>query len=365
MMKVEKFIEMLQAKGFAPITGVPCSIFKELINYLQTDNAIKHYICSSEGEAMGLAGGFALANRIPVVYMQSDGLGNAINPLSSLQLLYKLPALLLISWRAEPGIKDAPQHKIMGETLQDILKVFKIPFYILEDSVQYLEDSLRKAKKYIDESSTPVAFIVKKGYFEKYNTPIKKVQEDAGYIRLDYLKILESFLKADDIVLGATGFSGRELYQKMEIKGKFYMMGSMGCLASIGLGLCESDPQRRVFALDGDGALLMKMGTLSTIGYYRPANFIHILFNNSQYESTGGQKTVSSVVDFTQVAKNCGYLSVLDINSPTEFGTMLEKIAQYAKPLFINIPIKSGTIAELGRPSDPPEAMRDAVQELF
>ncbi len=314
---------------------------------------------------MGLAGGFALAKQIPVVYMQSDGLGNAVNPLSSLQLLYKLPVLLLISWRAEPGIKDAPQHEVMGETLLDILNVFKIPFTILEDSEQHIEGSLRKAISYISESSTPVAFIVKKGYFEKYTSPIQPEESEAGYIRLDYLKILESFLKQDDIVLGATGFSGRELHQKMEIKGKFYMMGSMGCLASIGLGLCESDPERRVFALDGDGALLMKMGTLSTIGYYHPANFIHILFNNSQYESTGGQKTASSVVNFSQIVKNCGYRSVLDINDPTGFETVLENIAQYDKPLFINIPVKSGTITELGRPTDAPEAMRDAIQDLF
>jgi len=364
-MKVEKFIEALQANGFGPLTGVPCSIFKELINYLQNENVIKHYICSSEGEAMGLAGGFALANRIPVAYMQSDGLGNAINPLSSLQLLYKLPALLLISWRAEPGLKDAPQHKVMGETLRDILTVFNIPFHVLEDSEQNLEESLRKTRQYINESSTPAGLIIKKGYFEKYNSPTQPDENEAGYIRLDYLKILESFLKLDDIVLGATGFSGRELYQKMNLKGKFYMMGSMGCLASIGLGICESDPQRRVFVLDGDGALLMKMGTLSTIGYYKPANFVHILFNNGQYESTGGQKTASSVVHFSQVAKNCGYRSVLDVNDPAHFNNLLESITQYDKPLFINIPVKSGTIAELGRPSDAPEAMRDIIKELL
>jgi len=363
-MKVEKFIAILQASGFGPITGVPCSIFKDLINYLQNEQIIKHYICSSEGEAMGLAGGFALARQLPVVYMQSDGLGNAINPLSSLQLLYKLPALLLISWRAEPGIKDAPQHKIMGETLRNLLKVFNIPYYVLEDDEHFLENSLRKAKQYVHESSTPVALIVKKGYFEKYNGTVK-TDEKAGYIRLDYLNVLESFLQPTDIVLGATGFSGRELYQKMGIKSKFYMMGSMGCLASIGLGLCETDHRRRVFALDGDGALLMKMGTFSTIGYYKPANFIHILFNNSQYESTGGQKTASSVVNFSQVAKNCGYRSVLDTNNPAEFKKVLENIAQYDKPLFINIPVKSGTIAELGRPTDTPEAMRDTIQDLF
>lgn len=364
-MKVEKFIEALQVNGFGPLTGVPCSIFKDLINYMQNENVIKHYICSSEGEAMGLVGGFALANRIPVAYMQSDGLGNAINPLSSLQLLYKLPALLLISWRAEPGLKDAPQHKVMGETLRDILTVFNIPFHVLEDSEQNLEESLRKTRQYINEFSTPVAFIVKKGYFEKYYNTTEISDKSKKYIRLDYLKVMESILSQEDIVLGATGFSGRELYEKIDIKGKFYMMGSMGCLASIGLGISESNPNRRVFILDGDGALLMKMGTLSTIGYYKPGNFVHILFNNGQYESTGGQKTASSVVNFSQVAKNCGYRSVLDVNDPAHFNYLLESITQYDKPLFINIPVKSGTIAELGRPSDAPEAMRDTIKELL
>jgi len=363
-MKVDQFVGLLKKYNFGPVTGVPCSIFKDLINYLQTESPLKHYICSSEGEAMGLAGGFALSRQFPVVYMQSDGLGNAINPISSLQLLYKLPALLLISWRAEPGTKDAPQHKVMGETLQDLLKIFKIPVYILEDGDRYLDESLLQAKQHLGESSTPVAFIVKKGYFEKYDGTTK-TDEKAGYIRLDYLKVLEAFLHSDDIVLGATGFSGRELYEKTDIKGKFYMMGSMGCLAAVGLGLAESAPERNIFVIDGDGALLMKMGTLSTIGYYQPKNFIHLLFNNNQYESTGGQRTTASAINFSRVAKNCGYPSVFDIKDPEDFKAKLESISSAAKPVFINIPVKSGTSTELGRPADSPEMMRNTIMDLF
>jgi len=364
-MKVDVFIEELQTHGFGPVTGVPCSIFKDLINYLQIEKTIKHYICSSEGEAMGMAGGFALSGKKPVVYMQNDGLGNAINPLSSLQLLYNLPALLLISWRAKPGMKDAPQHQIMGNVLIDLLNIFKIPYIILNENDQNVNDYLIRADKHLKEFSTPYAFIISKGYFEQYGNKILEKSEKQRFTRLDYLEELKSNIKPKDIILGATGFSGRELYQTFNHNGKFYMMGSMGCLASVGLGIAECNLDRNIYVLDGDGALLMKMGTLSTVGYYKPKNFIHILFNNLMYESTGGQETASSVVNFSVIAENCGYISVFNVNNPNELKKILSELAFLEKPLFINISIKSGTTEELGRPSDSPVTMRNNLLDFL
>lgn len=359
-MQPDIFLRELKEKGFFPIMGVPCSVFRSLINYLDDNPIIKNYLCSSEGEAMGLAAGFSLSGRMPVIYMQNDGYGNTINPLSSLQLLYKLPALLLISWRGEPGKKDAPQHKVMGETILQLLDVFKIPYDILTDDIHQLKNSIQKAINHCLQNKTPFTFIIKKGYFDNLERS-KSTSGQNRKKRADFLKILGRNCREKDILLGATGFSGRELYQSIDHKSKFYMMGSMGCLGSIGLGISQEYPDRNVFVLDGDGALLMKMGTLSTIGYYQPQNLIHICFDNHCYESTGGQPTTSSKTDFSSIALACGYKSTFCISNLSDFTKILKKLEIYKKPIFIHIKIAPGTINSLERPSTSPEEMRDII----
>lgn len=363
-MKPEVFVKILYEAGFSPFVGIPCSVFKYPLNYIDDNAYAENYLCSSEGEAMGLAAGFSLSGRLPVVYMQNDGYGNALNPLSSLQLLYKLPALVLISWRAEPGKKDAPQHFIMGKTILKLLDIFDIPYIILEDEITALKDSVKKAKEVCKSSSIPFAFIIKKGYFEKYERVISLSDNNLSE-RIEYIKLISENVSDNDVLLGATGFSGRELYQCVNHKGKFYMMGSMGCLGGIGLAIAKEYPERDVYVLDGDGALLMKMGTLSTIGYYQPKNLIHICFNNNEYESTGGQPDASNTVDFVKIAEGCGYKSVSDISKIKDFQEILKNIKSYKKPHFIHIKISHGTIDNLERPSDSPEVMKKSLMEFL
>ena len=354
-MKPNVFVQKIINKNFSPFMGIPCSVFKSLLNYISSEPSLENYICSSEGESMGLAAGFALSGKIPVVYMQNDGYGNAVNPLSSLQLMYKLQVLILISWRAEPGRNDAPQHKIMGETILQLLDAFSIPHKILSDST--FDESLQLAEEYIRTESQPFAFIIRRGYFDEFAI----VQENKEQLkpRSEYLEVLYKNIIETDILLGTTGFSGRELYQTTEHKGKFYMMGSMGCLPSIGLGIAIENPKKKVFVIDGDGALLMKLGTLSTIGYYSPNNLIHICFDNKEYESTGGQPTTSSKTDFTQIARNCGYNQVYSIHEPEEFKTLLKGLGKQKAPVFIHIQISPKSIKGLSRPHESPEEMRD------
>lgn len=359
-MEPSNFINTLAQAGFSPFMGVPCSIFKHCLNYLDDHPEIKKYTCCSEGEAIALAAGFALSGRNPVVYMQNDGYGNAVNPLSSLQLMYKLPTLLLISWRAAPGTEDAPQHRIMGETILSLLKTFNIPYRILENDVSELGDSINEAKEHFSKHSTPFAFIIKKAYFKEYKTGNNISFSDSELNeRRDYIKILADYINKQDVILGATGFTGRELFQDVEHTGKFYMMGSMGCLAAIGLAIAQEKQDRKVYLLDGDGALLMRMGSLSTVGFYHPSNLIHICFDNQQYESTGGQPTTSSTVDFSQVARACGYNSFSDVRTVEEFRDSLAKIKEQEEPIFIRIKIKPGTSEGLSRPEDSPEKIKD------
>ncbi len=363
-MHAADFIQSLRQASFSPFMGVPCSVFTALINRLEALAGADHYICTSEGEAMGLAGGFALAGRLPVVYMQNDGFGNTVNPLSSLQQLYRLPALLLISWRGEPGLKDAPQHRVMGSVLSGLLEQLQVPYLVLEEGGKALDQALARAREHCRTVSTPFALVIRKSYF----APGEKVASpDTGEFtqRLTYIKLLAAQAGPQDILLGATGFSGRELQQYTEHRGRFYMMGSMGCLPALGLGLASQYPRRTIFVLDGDGALLMKLGSLATIGHYRPGNFVHILFDNKAYESTGGQPTVATGTDFCAVARACGYPAQEKVAHPAQFQGLLTALADKAKPLFVHVRIRCGTPAGLPRPEQPPEQMRDDLMSFL
>lgn len=358
------FVRSLRQAAFGPFMGVPCSVFTPLIDHLGTLPAGQHYACTSEGEAMGLAAGFALAGSLPVVYMQNDGLGNAVNPLTSLQLLYRLPALLLISWRGEPGQKDAPQHRVMGALLTGLLDQLQVPCRVLAPGAAELEQALAQAREHCASRSTPFALIVRKGYFEAG----AKAAECAGAElapRLEYIRLLAGAAAPGDVLLGATGFSGRELQQYTEHPGRFYMMGSMGCLPALGLGLAARHPGRTVFVLDGDGALLMKLGSLATIGHYRPANLVHLLFDNQAYESTGGQPTLAAGTDFCALARSCGYPAQERVSSPARFRELLAALPAMAKPLFVHLRVRCGTPAGLPRPEQPPERMRDELMAFL
>jgi len=363
--KPETFLRTLENAGFSPFTGIPCSVFHPLLDYIADNNdPVRNYLCSSEGEAMGLAAGFSLAGRLPVVYMQNDGYGNAVNPLSSLHLLYRLPVLLLVSWRGEPGVKDAPQHAVMGRAILPLLSALDIPYIVLDDDEGQLKDGVAKAKTRCLTESKPFAFIIKRQYFDRYNARISR-RDAARSKRLDYMRLVSANLQGNDVLLGTTGFSGREMDQTITHRGKFYMMGSMGCLASIGLAIALEHPGQRIILLDGDGAILMKMGTLATVGHYRPSNLIHICFDNHEYESTGGQPTLSSTTDLPAVARACGYPTVTPVKTTGEFEAVLNDEARLLKPLFIHIEVSPGTEEGLARPSTSPEEMRDRLKAFL
>lgn len=359
-MNVDHFCQALRRAGLSMYTGVPCSYFRDLIDFLDDHPEVDHYVCSSEGEAMGIAGGLALSGQIPVVYMQDDGYGNAVNPLSSLQLMYRLPALLLISWRGEPGKKDEPQHEVMGKTIQSLLTTFGIPCRILGGGLDELNEALSNSVSWFKDKKTPVAFLVPKGYFGLYDR-ICREAESRGGRRFDYIALLGNLAGRNDVILGATGFTGRELCQAVDHPGKFYMMGSMGCLASIGLGIAILNPDKTVYVLDGDGALLMKLGTLSTVGYHQPKNLIHICFDNNAYESTGGQKTTSNTTALASIAEDCGYRSALVVETLDQFRNALSNVSRDKMPCFLHVKVSQGTLEGLPRPAETPEKMKDSL----
>jgi phosphonopyruvate decarboxylase len=356
-MKSSDLCALLTKEGFGPFTGVPCSSAGGLIHHAETSADLDYYAATSEGEAMGLAGGFALSGKRPVVIMQNDGLGNAVNPISSLQQLYALPTLMIITWRGEPGTKpDAAQHLMMGEILTDLLGLMDIPYRVLEDDLDATGQMVQEAKAHMEATQRPFALIVRRGLLD--GAP--KIAPDTGKpMRLDHLRAMAELVDDKDIILGTTGFTGREVSSVFDNGPVFYMAGSMGCAASVGLALALDNQDRRVFVLDGDGAVLMKLGTLATAGNYAPKNLFHVVFDNGLYESTGGQNVPSRTVNFPGIARNAGYKVTDSLASVEAFKQALSTAKIGNGPVFWHLPISSGTVADLPRPKASGEELRD------
>ena len=119
--------------------------------------------------------------------------------------------------------------------------------------------------------------------------------------------IIENTPENNTVVLATTGFTGRELYAIDDRKNQLYMVGSMGCVSSLGLGLSLARPDLKVIVIDGDGAALMRMGNFSTVGAHAGPNFTHIVLDNQVHDSTGAQSTVSQSVAFAKIAASCSY----------------------------------------------------------
>jgi len=358
-MKAKAFIDVLKDNGISKFTGVPCSVFKEVISYLEANE--NYLIASSEGEAMGIAGGLSLAGEIPAVFMQNDGFGNTVNPLTSLQKLYHFPTLLVISWRGRPGQKDAPQHLWSGKTLCDLLSVLEIFHMVLEDDLDKQRPMLENLLRTVREQETVGAIIVPKGLFEKETFEAPRSEKEM-LSREEALRIVLAELDPNASIFSTTGKLSRELYKIQDRAQNFYTVGSMGCTSSIALGHYQADPGRTV-VLDGDGAILMKMGTLATIGHYHPREFLHICFDNESYESTGAQHTVSSTTRLDEVARGCQYSRVEQAHSTEDIRSFIQGWNINPDLSFLHIKVRNDTDPGLGRPQENPRELRRRFQE--
>jgi phosphonopyruvate decarboxylase len=351
----------LSKRGFKLFSGVPCSYLKSLINY-----AIDHcdYIgAANEGDAVAIASGAALGGMRSVVLMQNSGLSNAVSPLTSLNFPFRLPVLGFVSLRGEEGLGDEPQHELMGPITTDMLEVMKIPWEFLTPDKSRLESQLAQALD-VYLSGRSFFFVVKKGILEDLslkqnssgllakNESLVRLGNQARHSRNEVLLQISEALGSEWLVIATTGHTGRELYEVDDRLNQIYMVGSMGCASSMGLGLARSQPQKKVLVIDGDGALLMRMGNLATLGAYSPKNLFHLCLDNGIHASTGGQATVSCGIDIAGVAAACGYTRVLQtsdvenlVNSLIEFNGGLT---------FTHFPITGAKKAGLGRPAVSP-----------
>ncbi|MFB9347502.1 phosphonopyruvate decarboxylase [Streptomyces heliomycini] len=344
--------------GFGPFTGVPCSFLGPLISALESEYPRAYLAAANEGEAVAISAGARLTGRRPVVILQNSGLGNAVNPLTSLCHTLRLPVLLLITWRGEPGHKDEPQHQLMGEITPDLLTAMKIRHEEFPGSADQLGPALARAVDHMDGTGLPYAFLVHKGAL----APYRRVRDApraaaAPMLRAEAITTVVDAAAPDTLVVATTGKTARELERDRDRPANLYVVGSMGCASSIGLGVALGAPERDVIVLDGDGAALMRLEAMATIGRQAPRRLLHIVLDNEAYESTGGQSTFSAGVDFCAVAVACGYASAADVSDACGLRAATERARATPGPHLVRVRIRPGSDPSLGRPAlAPPEA---------
>lgn len=370
MIKADDFLMPARDAGYDFFTGVPCSFLTEIINRVISDTSLDYVGAASEGEAVAIASGAWLAGRKTVVMCQNSGLGNTVNPITSLNHPFRIPTMMIVTWRGQPGITDEPQHELMGPITPELLDTMRIPHKVFPQTEGDIAGALAQAQHTMDESDLPFAFIMSKGSVapEKLDeTP--RVLPPRGTLtdyseggerptRFQALECHLAHVPDSAGVIASTGKSGRELFTLDDRDQHLYQVGSMGCASGMALGIALNS-DRKVFALDGDGALLMKMGALATVGAYRPKNMIHVVLDNGVHDSTGGQSTVSASVEFAEIAGSSGYVTTAKCDSVTGLAKAYTAALASDGPHLVHMRIQPGSLKELGRPTvKPPEVAR-------
>jgi phosphonopyruvate decarboxylase len=365
VIRAEAFVEGLVGAGLTLFSGTPCSYLTPLVNCVIDSPSLDYVGAANEGDAVAVAAGAELGGRPGVVLFQNSGLGNAVNPLTSLAAPFRIPMVVITTWRGQPGGKpDEPQHELMGRITPALLGLMGMPWEEVPADEAALGPMLERVLSHLRNEGTPYGLILKEGVVTKYALqtpppeprplpPAAPAARPAPPLEQDEaLAAVRAGAGPEAALLATTGFTGRALYALGDSPNQFYMVGSMGCASSLGLGLAKARPGRRVVVIDGDGAALMRLGALAVIGHERPDNLVHVLLDNGAHDSTGTQATVSSSCDLAAVARACGYPRVLRPAGAAE----LEAALRQAEPglTFVHVRTRPRTNRKLPRPEMTP-----------
>lgn len=335
-------------------------------------NPTKNIIAANEGNAVAIATGYHLSSgRYPCVYMQNSGLGNIINPLLSLvnEGVYSIPMLLMIGWRGQPGKKDEPQHMVQGQVTEPMLTAAGIKFEALPDFKEGAEGAIDRAVEHMKTHKAPYAFIVRRQTFGDYKQ--KKVyNNDFPLSREDAIKAITEQVGDYDPIVSTTGFASRELYEmqmkhKKSVNNSFLCVGSMGHASSIALGIALQKKSRKVICFDGDGAAIMHMGSIATIGGKGAANVVHIVLNNGAHESVGGQPTVGQKISFVEIVKACGYKQAFNARTKEDIVNAMKSCSNTNGPTMIEVMCTMNTRGNLSRPKESPKVNKKQFMEFL
>lgn len=391
------FIDSALARGITLWSGVPCSYLKPFINGTIDHDDVRYVGAANEGDAIAIASGAWFAGGLGVAMFQNSGLGNAVNPLTSLSMILKVPLLVICTWRGEPGgEKDEPQHALMGPITPTLFDSMQIPWALFPTTEADVAAVLDRAIAHMTTTRTPFALIMQKDAVSP--TPLKSSPKkapahlvlpapswpsDVRPTRKAVLTAVQQATDDDDVLIATTGFTGRELYAIEDLPRQVYMVGSMGCAVSLGLGMAiavergektgfaalstseslerrvgehpHQAKRKRIIVLDGDGALLMRLGALASAGFEAPPNLVHLLLDNEVHDSTGGQHTTSHAVDLAAVAAACGTREVHRVAGVVDVVAALAAHKAQPTHTFLHIKTAPGAAQDLPRPAVTPD----------
>lgn len=369
MIDAQSFVAAARDAGYTWYAGVPCSFLTPFINHVIGDDSLVYLSSANEGDAVAAAAGAALGGKPAIAMMQNSGLGNAVSPLTSLTHVFRIPLLVICTHRGAPGVHDEPQHELMGRITGRMFETMCIPWEDFPACEDDIAPVLARAGDYIARESRPYALVMQKGAVAAHplaNRPAparpvpaapRGTLADAADRRPLRAAALERVIAAtpieESIVIATTGFTGRELYALADRANHLYMVGSMGCASSLGLGLALARPDRHVVVVDGDGAALMRMGNFATLGAYGPPNLSHVVLDNEAHDSTGAQATVSRHVDFAGIAHAAGYAAAWRGQGVEDVDTFLAR-SRHGGAGLLHLKIRTGTLADLPRPTVAP-----------
>jgi phosphonopyruvate decarboxylase len=363
----ESMYRWLEAGGVRFYAGVPDSLLADFCAFVD-DQAPLHVIAANEGNAVALAMGHYLATReLGCVYMQNSGLGNTVNPLTSLAdpAIYGVPMLLVVGWRGEPGVEDEPQHVHMGRVTEATFEAIGVGCTLLARDPAEAEPQVAAALAAAARREAPHALLVRRDSFLRYRAAAREER-----YALDRERAIEHFVRAipgDALVVSTTGKPSRELFEVRARRGEphrdFLTVGGMGHASQIALGMSLARRERQVYCLDGDGAVLMHLGALAIIGTRAGGNFKHVVLNNAAHDSVGGQPTVGFEVDLCAVARACGYRSAERASTENELAGAFAALAAAEGPAMLEVRMRRGARADLGRPTMSPQELKRAIME--
>jgi len=367
----------LERCGFDFFAGVPCSLIEDVIAALEAHPRLPYVAVPREDVAVGMAAGAWFAGRRPAVLMQNSGLGTSLNALASLSLMYGFPALLVVTWRGYRG-KDAPEHILTGEISPRLLELLRIPYRTL--AADTIDTDLAWVVETMEAAMQPVALLVPPGIVETGQAahghgashPAQAgtrppANLPAGLVpRLSRLDAIAATRKAlgHEPAIHANGYMCRESFSLGDRPENFYMIGSMGLASAIGLGLSLMDSRTPTVVLDGDGNLLMNLGIMPLVGALRPSRFVHVVFDNEVYGSTGSQRTITAETRLDRMADAAGYRTVTAVTDADAITQAVRQALDSDGPHFV---LAKVTAEEASVPRIPytPHQLRDRFRAIM
>lgn len=378
MIGAAELVTRLLGLGVSDVSGVPCSYLTPVINQVIADRRVSYLPVSQEGEAISIAAGCWLGGGLGCAIAQNSGLGNMVGPLTSLLYPARIPAVLVVTWRGQPGRPDEAQHTLMGQITPALLELLSVGHALLPDGAEDLTAVFDRARTHLQVQSRPWTFVLAQDTV----APEPLVQPDpvqrigvlhrptglAGpqYGRPSRQAALEQILATVPdraAIVSTTGWTSRELFSLADRPQHFYLVGAMGSAATVGLGVALHT-DRPVVVIDGDGALLMRLGSLAAVGAAAPPGYIHVVLDNGRHDSTGGQYSLSPYVDLPGIAAACGYAQVHACGDLAGFSAALDAGLAGGGPSLIHLRIRPGRMNVLGRPTIGPADVARRFREF-